>query len=225
MNIVLRGMSPMYKTVLFDLDGTLTDPGEGITNSVAYALKKWGIEVEDRTTLYKFIGPPLLDSFARYYGFDSDKSMQALKFYREYFTDKGIFENELYEGVEEMLSALKIAGKTIGLATSKPEEFAVRILKHFHIDKYFDFVAGASMDETRNTKDAVIEYALKNYEINDIAETVMVGDREHDVLGAKQFGIDTIGVLFGYGDYEELVNAGAAYIAAMVEDILPIING
>lgn len=214
----------MYKTILFDLDGTLTDPGVGITNSVAYALRKWNIEVEDRTSLYKFIGPPLQDSFMKYYDFDRDQSMQAIKYYREYFADKGIFENELYAGIEELLSQLKASGKAVGVATSKPEEFAVRILEHFHIDQYFDFVAGASMDETRNKKADVIAYGLDKYGITDLASTVMIGDREHDVLGAKQLGLDSIGVLYGYGDYEELKKAGATYIAETVQDILPLIE-
>ena len=136
----------MFDTILFDLDGTLTDPGEGITNSVAYALRKYGIEVSDRSELYKFIGPPLKDSFMKYYGFDEDKAEEAIAYYREYFRDTGIFENRVYEGVEDMLRGLQANGKRIVLATSKPEEFAIRILEHFGLRKYFTVVAGASMD-------------------------------------------------------------------------------
>ena len=213
----------MYNIIFFDLDGTLTDPGVGITNSVAYALKKWGIEVEDRTALYPFIGPPLSDSFQRYYGFSKEDSLRAVEFYREYFRDRGIFENEVYEGVEEMLSALKAAGKKIVLATSKPEHFAFQILEHFHLDGYFDFKAGASMDESRNKKGQVIAYALEGLGITDKSQVLMVGDREHDVLGARENGLDSIGILFGYGSREELETAGATYIAETVSDILKYI--
>ncbi len=208
----------MYKTVLFDLDGTLTDPGLGITNSVAYALKKYGIEVQDRESLYSFIGPPLNDSFKRYYGFSDEKAMEAIMYYREYFADRGIFENEVYEGVRQLLERIKASGRKIVLATSKPEEFAERILEHFELTEYFDAVAGASMDEKRNKKGDVIKYALEKSGLS-AEEAIMVGDREHDVFGAGENGIDTIGVLYGYGSREELEKAGAVRIAQAVEDI------
>lgn len=208
----------MYKVVLFDLDGTLTDPGLGITNSVAYALRHYGIEVEDRRTLYPFIGPPLNDSFMKYYGFDADKAMEAIMVYREYFRDKGLYENEVYEGVRGLLGRIKASGRKIVLATSKPEEFALRILEHFDLIGFFDVVAGASMDEKRNRKGDVISYALEKGGFPKEA-TVMVGDREHDIFGAKENGLDSIGVLYGYGDRAELEDAGADYIAETVEDI------
>ena len=213
----------MYNIVLFDLDGTLTDPGLGITNSVAYALKKWNIEVADRTTLYKFSGPPVSDSFQRYYGFSEEDSLKAIEYYREYFRDKGIFENEVYEGVVDLLETLRAQGKKVVLATSKPEGFAKTILEHFQLVKHFDFVAGASMDESRNKKGAVIAYALESCGITDKSAVVMVGDREHDVLGAKENDLDSIGVLFGYGSREELEAAGATYIAETVSDILKFV--
>ncbi len=204
----------MYETVLFDLDGTLTDPGEGITNSVAYALRKYGIEVTDRKELYKFIGPPLKDSFMKYYSFSEADALNAIEYYREYFRDKGIFENQVYEGVEEMLKALHASGKKIVLATSKPEEFAVRILEHFDLRKYFDIVAGASMDSSLSKKGDVIAYALSMCD-NIAKETaVMVGDREHDIIGAKENGLDSVGVLYGYGSEEELQECGADYIVS-----------
>ena len=140
----------MYDFILFDLDGTLTDPGVGITNSVAYALRKWGIEVEDRKELYTFIGPPLSASFAKYYGFSEEDSLKCVDYYREYFGDIGIFENEVYDGIHDLLTHLKETGKTLVLATSKPEQYAKRILEHFDLAKYFDYVSGASMDESRN---------------------------------------------------------------------------
>ena len=210
----------MYNTILFDLDGTLTDPGLGITNSAAYALKKHGIEVTDRTVLYPFIGPPLLDSFQRFYGFSEEQSEQAVADYREYFQEKGLFENEVYSGVEELLQHLKESGKRLIIATSKPEEFAVKILKHFGLASYFDYIVGATMDSSRSKKGDVIAYALEVCGITDKTDVVMVGDREHDVLGAKENGLDSVGVLYGYGSREELEKAGATCVAEMVEDIL-----
>lgn len=210
----------MYNTILFDLDGTLTDPGIGITNSVAYALKKHGIEVTDRTKLYPFIGPPLLDSFQRFYGFSEEQSEQAVADYREYFREKGLFENEVYSGVEELLQRLKESGRRLIIATSKPEEFAVKILKHFGLASYFDYIVGATMDSSRSKKGDVIAYALEVCGITDKTDVVMVGDREHDVLGAKGNGLDSVGVLYGYGSREELEKAGATCVAETVEDIL-----
>ena len=210
----------MYQNILFDLDGTLTNPGEGITNSVAYALKKWKIEVKDKRELYPFIGPPLMDSFQTYYQFSEEDSRQAVTYYREYFSEKGIYENEVYDGVREMLEELKGKKKSLILATSKPEEFALRILKHFELYDYFDFVAGASMDGARSRKGDVIQYALESCKIVDLSSAIMVGDREYDIAGAKQAGMDSLGVLFGYGSYEELKKAGATYLAKTVSDIL-----
>lgn len=209
----------MYKAVLFDLDGTVTDPGLGITNSVIYALNKFQIKVDDRTSLYKFIGPPLKESFQKFYGFSDEESFRAIVYYREYYADKGIFENVLYDGMAELLEQIRDSGRKVILATSKPEEFAVRILKHFQIDQYFDYIAGSNMDETRVKKAEVITYALDSCEITDLSSVVMVGDREHDILGAKEVGLDAIGVLYGYGSREELQSAGASYIAEKVGDI------
>lgn len=213
----------MYNTVLFDLDGTLTDPGEGITNSVAYALKKWNIQVEDRSTLYKFIGPPLQDSFTEYYGLSEEDSWKSVEYFREYFRDRGIFENVVYPGIPELLKTLKDSGRKVIVATSKPEHFAVQILEHFGLAQYFDFVAGASMDEVRVKKADIIDYALESCGITELSSVLMVGDREHDVFGAKKIGVDCIGVLFGYGSRQELTAAGATYIAETVEDILKFV--
>lgn len=208
----------MYDIILFDLDGTLTDPGLGITNSVAYALKRYGIEAENRESLYSFIGPPLKDSFMKYYGFNEEEAMEAIGVYREYFRDKGLYENEVYEGIRELLEKIKASGRKIVLATSKPEEFSVRILEHFDLMKYFDVVAGASMDEKRNKKGDVIKYAMEKGDFTS-AGAIMIGDREHDILGAKENGLVSIGVLYGYGSEEELRLAGADYIANSVDDI------
>lgn len=213
----------MYDIILFDLDGTLTDPGIGITNSVAHALAHWNIEVADRAELYKFIGPPLSDSFMRYYGFSEEDAIHAIAVYREYFSVKGLYENEVYPGIPELLESLKAQGKTVVLATSKPEKFAVEILRHFGLYDYFDIIAGASMDESRNKKADVIAYAISQMKNPDLSRMIMIGDREHDILGAKQIGIDSIGVLYGYGDRAEHEKAGATYIAERVEDILPLL--
>lgn len=208
-----------YDVVLFDLDGTLTDPGIGITNSVMHALRKYGIEVADRKSLYKFIGPPLIESFERHYGFSHDEAVKSVDYYREYYKDKGIYENSVYDGIENLLAYLSENGKKIILATSKPEPFAKEILRHFDLEKYFLFAAGSTMSETRTNKAEVIEYALSECGITDKSSVVMVGDREHDIIGANKNGIDSIGVLFGYGSREELEAAGATYIAEKVEDI------
>ena len=210
----------MYNYILFDLDGTLTDPGRGITNSVAYALNKFGITVADKSELYKFIGPPLTDSFEKYYGFSEADALIAVEYYREYFKPKGIYENEIYKGVPELLKSLKESGKSVILATSKPEIFAIEILKYFGIDGYFDFAAGATLDKTRNKKGDVIAYALESMNVTDKSQCLMIGDRDQDINGAKQNGIDSLGVLYGYGDENELSNAKSTYIAKTVEDII-----
>lgn len=209
----------MYKYLLFDLDGTLTDPGLGITNSVMYALQKFGIKVEDRTSLYKFIGPPLRDSFEAFYGFSREDSELAVQYYREYFKDKGLYENEVYDGIEDLLIQLKERDRTLLVATSKPEPFAIKILQHFNLYDYFDFVAGATMDETRNNKADIIQYALESYNIEK-SSAVMIGDREHDIIGAKENNLDSIGVLYGYGSCDELKNAGAMFLVEKPLDIL-----
>lgn len=213
----------MYDVILFDLDGTLTDSGLGITNSVAYSLKKYGIEVADRTELYKFIGPPLKESFEKYYDFSAEESRKAVEYYREYYTDKGMFENKVYEGIEELLKEIRKAGKMAIVATSKPEIFARKILEHFKLAEYFNYIVGANMDETRTKKDEVILYVLKSCDIPDESKVLMIGDREHDILGAKRNGLDSLGVLFGFGNREELKKAGADYIAETVKDIYPVI--
>ena len=210
----------MYDYILFDLDGTLTDPAEGITNSVAYALEKFGIIVEDKKTLYKFIGPPLVVAFSEYYGFSKEDSEKATAYYRETFSAKGLYENKVYDGIVNFLKMLKKSGKKLILATSKPEKFAKEIMRYFDLAKYFDFICGATFDSTRNTKDKVITYALEKAGITDKRKAVMIGDRHHDIDGARINGLDSIGVLYGFGDRDELTKAGATYIAENIEDIL-----
>ncbi|MGN0804766.1 MAG: HAD family hydrolase [Candidatus Coproplasma sp.] len=213
----------MFNYILFDLDGTLTNPAEGITNSVVYALNKLSINVPDKKSLLKFIGPPLIDSFQCFYGFSKEESLKAVEYYREYFKVKGIFENELFEGTKGLLSALKKAGKHIILATSKPEEFALQILEHFNLTEYFDYVCGATMDEKRCQKAEIIRCAIEGYPVKDLSSAIMIGDREHDILGANKAGIASIGVLYGFGDYGELKNAKATYIVDDMQKNLKIV--
>ncbi len=209
-----------YEILLFDLDGTLTDPGEGIKNAVEYALSKRGLKVADKNELNKFIGPPLVDSFSRFYGFTAEESDRCVEDYRVYYADKGVFENRVYDGIPDLLGTLKRAGKRLIIATSKPECFAKQVLDIFDLTKHFDFVAGATLDRSRNQKVDVIKYALKNLGEVDKSKLIMIGDRDHDIKGAKAVGIDSLGVLYGYGDREEHESAGATYIAESVEDIL-----
>lgn len=214
------GEKTMYKYLLFDLDGTLTDPGLGITNSVMYALCKFNVDVYDRSLLYKFIGPPLRDSFKMFYGFSDEQVELAVRYYREYFKKQGIYENEVYDGISDLLIRLKEKGKSLIVSTSKPESFAIDILQHFELYGYFDYVAGATFDERRNKKADIIHYALENCNISDLSSTIMIGDREHDIIGAKKNGLDSLGVLFGYGSYDELKKAGSTFIANKPMDIL-----
>lgn len=206
----------MREYLLFDLDGTLTDPRVGITRSVQYALRKMGIEVEDADTLCCFIGPPLLDGFMRFYGMDRDAATQAIAYYREYFPNKGIFENEMYEGIDTMLEALRAKGYTLLVATSKPTVYASRILDHFGLTKHFAYVAGSELDGTRSRKGEVIAHALEEMGITNPSLAAMVGDKEHDIIGSKETGLYSVGVLYGYGSLEELEAAGADAIVPTV---------
>lgn len=213
-----------YKYILFDLDGTLTDPKVGITKAVAYALKDFDIDVENLDDLCKFIGPPLKDSFMEYYGFSKEDSDTAIKKYREYFSVKGLYENIVYDGIKEVLQNLKDNKKTLILATSKPKIFALKILEHFHLLKYFDFVSGAELDGTRDKKGDVIAYALAENHITDLSSVLMIGDRKHDIIGAKENYIDSMGVLYGYGNKEEFQKAGADYIVSTVKEISCVLD-
>lgn len=209
-----------YEVFFFDLDGTITDSSLGITNSVIYALKRYGIVETDRKKLYSFIGPPLTESFQKYYGFSAQQSRDAVEVYREYYREKGIYENKVYDGFEKVAYQLRKSGKRLVVATSKPEPFARMILDHFNLTRYFEYIAGMELDGRRGTKEAVIRYALEMCRITEPGEVLMVGDREHDVLGARAVGIDCLGVLYGFGNRRELCRAGAAYLAEKPEDIL-----
>lgn len=211
-----------YSVILFDLDGTLTDSAEGIVNSVVYALERKGIPCADKQALRRFVGPPLLDSFRAYCGISEAEAREMVRLFREYFTETGIYENAVYEGVPAMLASLRAAGATLAVATSKPQAFAEQILRRFDLAPYFAVIAGASMDGT--TKPAVIRQALECLGVPPSEDVLMVGDREHDVLGAKEVGIASLGVLYGYGDEDELRMAGADHMVSAPSDIPEIVG-
>ena len=208
-----------YDNIFFDLDGTLTNPEHGLVASFEYALKKMGVEFGKREELKRFIGPPLYDEWRAVYGFSEEEGTRALLLFREYFAVYGWWDNLLYSGVREMLAALKGAGKRIFLSTSKPEIFATRILDLFDIAKYFDFVGGASTDKTRDKKHEVLEYVLNEVGQPSRSSCILVGDRKYDAEGAALVGIDSLGVLYGHGDEEEIFSAGFTSTVKTIEDI------
>ena len=213
----------MKNIILFDLDGTLTDPKVGITKSVRYALRHFGIYADDLDELCKFIGPPMRKSFKEFYGFDDEAANRATEKYRERFLEKGIYENVMYGGIDVMLKNLKASDKTLFLATSKPTEQAERVLEHFGLAEYFSFVSGAELDGERSEKWEVIQYALERNDIRDRDACIMVGDRKYDITGAKSAGIDSVGVLYGYGGLAELSDAGADYIVKNVAELTELL--
>lgn len=210
------------KHILFDLDGTLTDPMMGITKSVRYALNYYGIEVKDLNDLLPFIGPPLRDSFKEYYGFDEAKANEAVEKYREYYKTDGIFDNKVYQGMVECLQTLKDNGKKLYVATSKPEFFAKQIIEHFSLSKYFEYVGGSEFN-SREKKAEVIEYVLKTNQI-DNDDVIMVGDRKHDIIGAHENKISCVGVLYGYGTEDELKQYQADYLVSTVEELTELLK-
>lgn len=201
-----------YSHVLFDLDGTITEPFEGITKALQYALGKFGIKISDRNELRICIGPPLYDSFRDFYGLSGNDILLAVDYYREYYDPKGVYDCTLYDGIEQMLKKLSESPCKVILATSKPEKMARVVLEHFGLDKYFDHICGASMDESRSRKADVISYALEKAGVSDKSSCIMIGDRKFDIEGAAENGLDAIGVTFGYGGRDELEKAGAKMI-------------
>ncbi len=215
----------MFKYILFDLDGTLTDPKLGITSSVQYALRALGIEEPSLDKLEPFIGPPLTDSFREFYGLEGERLATAIDKYRERFATQGIFENEIYPGIPQMLADLKAKDKILAIASSKPTLFVEQILEHFEIRKYFDHVVGSNMDGTRGTKEEVVEETLRQMLTVEMTPAqkrdavAMVGDRKFDIEGARAHGITSVGVLFGYAPEGELEEAGADYIVNSVRSL------
>ncbi|WP_203289937.1 HAD family hydrolase [Metabacillus sp. cB07] len=205
--------------LLFDLDGTLSDPGEGITKSVQYALLKMGISEPDLKKLEGFVGPPLQNSFVERYSFSEQEVERAVSYYRERFIEKGMFENKVYDGIPELLSGLKKEGYKLAVATSKPSVFAEEILKFFQIDRFFDFVAGSSLDGKGASKTEIILSVMNHFQGVHKEEMVMIGDRKHDIIGAVNTGIRSIGVTYGYGSMEELEEACPSVLVSSVEEL------
>ena len=214
------------KKVFFDLDGTLTDSMPGITKGVQYALKRYGIQVDDLECLKPFVGPPLTDSFQEYYIFTEKDADDAVYVFREYYDVEGWKDNAPFDGVEEMLQELKDAGLQLYIATSKPEVTAKRVLEYFHLDHYFTFIGGASLDEKRVNKDDVIRYVMAENAIGEEEKqsVIMVGDRKHDVEGAHKTGLSVVGVLYGYGSREELETVGADYLCDTPQDVVDLLK-
>jgi phosphoglycolate phosphatase len=207
-----------YPFIFFDLDGTLTDPTEGITKSVQYALAKFGIESETEQ-LRSFIGPPLHHSFMNVYGFDEPKARRAVEYYREYFAVTGIFENVLFPGIPELLARLRAPGPALAVVTSKPKPYAEQILRHFELDRFFDSVVGANMEMTNSEKPGLVREAISLLAAADTKPAVMIGDRKHDIFGAIANGIDSIGVTYGAGSREELIAAGATHVVETLAEL------
>lgn len=212
-------MKQPYEALLFDLDGTITDSKEGILNCFRYALDTFGVDGSDEEKMMQVMGPPLKESFMRLYGLSEAQTVVALQKYRERYNDVGIYENCLYDGITNLLAACKRAGYRIALATSKPEVFSARIVAHFGLEPYFDLVTGASLDESRSTKEAVIAHILRSMEIEP-SRALMIGDRKHDLIGAQICGLDAVGVLYGYGSRAELEGYPHVYLAENMESLL-----
>lgn len=211
-------MAQKHTYILFDLDGTLTDPYEGITKSVQYSLRPFGIEAKQEE-LTKFIGPPMRDSYRDYYGLNPEQTQAAIAKYRERFQEVGLYENELYDGICEMLQALKNDGRILAVASSKPQVFVERILDYFHITEPFTCICGSYLDGRRTEKVEVVEAVIEMLHIQDRSEALLVGDRIHDVVGAKKAGIECVGAAYGYGGRQELEEAGAVAVADTVAEL------
>ena len=216
----------MKNIILFDLDGTLTDPRAGMIKSIQYALSYFNVDVEniDKNNMNKFIGPPIRWSFKELFGFADQDIEKAVEKYREYYVAKGLYENDMYDGIDILLKKLNDSGKTLIVATSKATDQAHEVLRHFGIDKYFSFISGAELNGDRSEKNELILYAFEKNNIHSKDDCIMVGDRKYDIIGAKTVGIKSIGVLYGFGSYEELTDAGADYIVKDVEELSSFFN-
>ena len=212
-----------YGVILFDLDGTLTNPEHGLIEGFVYALSRVGVDYGERASLRRFIGPPLFSEWQAEFGFTPDESREAIRLLREYYDVYGWWDNEVYSGIPEMLAALKEKGKLLAVATSKPEHTAKRVLSLFGLDKYFSFIGGASGGVVRDKKEEVIEYVLDNLGVKDKGDSVLVGDRMYDSHGAAAVGIDAIGVLWGHGTAEELMSESFVSIVKTPEQLVSIL--
>ncbi len=211
-----------YKNILFDVDGTLLDSKEGIINSYKYALSHFGISIEEDEVLYKLIGPPLREAFSKYYKFNEEDTELAVKLFREYYKEKGLFQNKLYEGITILLEDLSKLNKNLIIATSKAEVITRKTLQNLGIYKYFSFVCGSTLDGTRSKKSQIIQYVLEKNNLEKDS-CVMIGDTFYDVIGAKETNIDSIGVLYGYGTYDELKKENPTYIIESIRELHTIL--
>lgn len=212
-----------YDIIIFDLDGTLSNSGEGITKSVQYALEKMGIKEDDLDNLRHFVGPPMKEEMMLSYNFTDGQAAEAVAFYRERYIPIGIYETSLYDGVIELLRALKENDKIIAIATSKPQKMAEEVLEYLKIDCYFDFVMGADMIGGKQSKEDVLNALLDMLPIKDKAKMLMVGDTKFDVIGANALNIDCIGVSYGYGDIKEMLEYGAIAVVDKALELLDFI--
>ena len=206
------------QNILFDLDGTLTDPREGITRSIQYALAKLGIDEPDLSRLEHFIGPPLLQAFMQFYDFDEARAWEAVNFYRERFKVTGLYENRVFDGVGELLGDLQGQGRTLYVATSKPWVFAREIARHFDFARHFKVIYGSELDGTRTNKVELIGHLLAEEGL-DPAQTLMIGDRKHDLIGARSNGLQAVAVGYGFGSHEELTAEAPAYHFATLREM------
>lgn len=215
-----------YDIVAFDLDGTLSDPSRGLVEGFVYAFRKMGIDYGTRESLKRFIGPPLIETWMPEFNFTYDEAERAVLLFREYYNIYGWWDNVIYSGIPELLAELKSRGKTVVLTTSKPEDTALDILELFDIRQYFDFVGGASSHKTRERKSEVIDYVLAEIGVTDAdrSRCILIGDRVYDAVGAKETGIDSVGVMWGHGTEEELRESGFTYLADSTEAVLEIIG-
>ncbi|EJR61943.1 HAD hydrolase, family IA [Bacillus cereus VD115] len=209
----------MYTTFLFDLDGTVTDPKKGIVNSVLYALEKVGIEELHVSELDSFIGPPIQQSFVERYNMNEGEVERAVFYFREYLKQRGLLENSVYEGIPNLLKQLKDTGNRLFIATSKPTIFARQVIEHFQLTNYFEDIIGSNLNGTRIKKEEIIAHILQHNEGLNKEEVVMIGDRKHDIIGANHNGIASIGVLYGYGSENELIEVSATHIAKDIEEL------
>ena len=214
-----------FHTVAFDLDGTLSDPMRGLTSGFRYAFRKMKIDYGDEGVLKSFIGPPLRDEWMMRYSLTRERAEEAVAYFREYYSIYGWWDNDLYEGIPELLSALKAAGKRIVLATSKPDVHSRKILARFNLTPYFDFSEGASFDTSREKKSDVLSYALSRVGVSEreLDGVIMVGDTKYDIDGAREVGLRSVGVLWGYGTRDDLLSHGADFLASSVNELYKIL--
>lgn len=214
----------VYQYILFDLDGTIINSAEGIIKCVKYALKSFGIDETDDERIKAFIGPPLVWSFQEFYHFSPEEAKKATEKYRERYRAKGIYEFELYEGIAEVFKTLKEDGKTLALATSKPEVFAKQIMEKVGLSSYLDVITGSEMDGKRDNKEDVLEESFRRLNMPDMKEVIMIGDRKFDIIGAKAWNVDSIGVTYGFAPEGELAEYGATYIVHSPMEILKLVR-